>query len=70
MANQTTIQVEGMTCGHCESAVKNAVEAVDGVKQASASKDNKTVTILYEGELNSAEIKQAIEDAGYTVTLL
>ncbi len=26
-----TMKIEGMMCGHCEAAVKKALEALDGV---------------------------------------
>ena len=35
-----TIKIEGMMCPHCEAAVKKALEAIDGVKEASASHEN------------------------------
>ncbi len=34
---KTTLQVSGMTCGHCENAVKNAIMGVDGVASVMVS---------------------------------
>ena len=28
-----TVKIEGMMCGHCEKAVKAALEALDGVER-------------------------------------
>ena len=40
-----TIKIEGMMCPHCEAAVKKALEAIDGVKEASASHEKIFVDI-------------------------
>ena len=31
------MKIEGMMCGHCEAAVKKALEALDGVASAEVS---------------------------------
>jgi copper chaperone len=66
---QTTIlNVEGMSCSHCESAVKKAVGALAGVKNVSVDLSGKTVTIDYNSDQVSLEdIRLAIEDQGYDV---
>lgn len=58
------LNVEGMTCSHCENRVKNAVLEL-GAKTVSVSLADKTVTV--ESDLTAAAIKAAIEDAGYDV---
>lgn len=58
--------VEGMSCGHCEKAVKNALGELEGVKNVSVDLGNKKVEV--EGDnLVDSKIKEAIEDAGYDV---
>lgn len=58
--------VEGMSCGHCEKAVKNALGELDGVKNISVNLESKQVEV--EGEnLDNSLLKAAIEDAGYDV---
>lgn len=58
--------VEGMSCGHCEKAVKGAVGNLDGVSSVVVDLGSKQVTV--EGEnLQEEALKQAIEDAGYDV---
>lgn len=58
--------VEGMSCGHCEKAVKNALSQVEGVKSVLVSLSDKRVEV--EGEnLVDATLKEAVEDAGYDV---
>ena len=63
---QETIKVEGMSCRHCQLRVKNAVEAVEGVKKADVDLQTKQVTIDYEeGKENLEKVKAAIREAGY-----
>lgn len=58
--------VEGMSCGHCEKAVKNALGELDGVKEVSVNLETKQVEV--EGDnLQDSILKEAIEDAGYDV---
>lgn len=62
-----TIKIEGMSCGHCENRVKNALTGIDGltIVRISASEDLAEVEITDESVLQSAV--DAIEDAGYDV---
>ncbi|OZV14044.1 heavy metal transport/detoxification protein [Tissierella sp. P1] len=59
-----TLLVEGMSCGHCERAVKNALGELDGVSKVEVDLVTKKVEVEGEG-LNDILIKGAIEDAGY-----
>ncbi|CAK7030947.1 copper ion binding protein [Tissierella carlieri] len=59
-----TLLVEGMSCGHCEKAVKNALGELDGVSKVEVDLATKKVEVEGEG-LNDILIKGAIEDAGY-----
>lgn len=58
--------VEGMSCGHCEKAVKNALNELEGVSKVEVDLATKKVEIEGEG-LNDILIKGAIEEAGYEV---
>jgi copper chaperone CopZ len=58
-----TITVEGMTCGHCEQTVEEALEDVDGVTSASADRETESVTV--EGNADTAELISAVDEAGY-----
>jgi len=60
------LKVEGMSCGHCEKAVKNAIGALEGVSAVSVDLSTKKVEV--EGQnLTDTLIKDAVEDAGYEV---
>lgn len=64
---KTTVKVEGMMCGMCESHVNNAVRrAFPAAKVTSSHKRGETV-ILTEDTPEEARLRQAIESAGYTV---
>lgn len=60
----TTISVEGMTCGHCEQSVEEALRGVEGVTDASA--DNEANRVTVEGDADTTSLVQAVEDAGYS----
>lgn len=62
----TTITVEGMTCGHCEQTVEEALRGVRGVTDATADRDVGQARI--DGEAEVAALVQAVEDAGYTAS--
>lgn len=65
--NELTFHVPGMTCGHCEAAVKGEVGKVAGVATVAVDLDTKIVTV--EGDsLDRAAIVDAIDEAGYEVT--
>lgn len=68
MANQVTLQVEGMTCGHCVKSVENSVGSMNGVDRVLVELNDGTVAVEYnENDVNVQEIKDTIEDQGYTV---
>lgn len=69
MAKQTTtLNVEGMSCSHCENAVKKAVGALSGVNSVSVDLKGKKVAVDYDSDkVNIDAIKNAIEDQGYDV---
>lgn len=64
---QEVIEVEGMTCGHCKSAVEGAASGVKGVTSAEVDLSAGTVTVHMEDEAALAKIKEEIEDQGYDV---
>lgn len=62
------IHVDGMTCKHCESAVKSAVKNVNGVKDVNVDLDTKKVKITFDKTLTTIEaLKEVIEEQGYDV---
>lgn len=59
--------VEGMSCGHCVNHVKTALEELSGVNSVSVDLALKTAVVEASSEVDNADIKAAIEDAGYEV---
>lgn len=62
-----TIKVEGMMCPHCEATVKKALEAIDGVKEATASHEKCEAVAELEKDVDLSALEKAITDAGYKV---
>jgi copper chaperone CopZ len=60
------LSVPGMTCGHCEAAVKQEVGAVPGVASVDVDLDSKDVTVTGDG-LDRDAIVAAIDEAGFDV---
>ena len=62
------IMIEGMVCGHCEKAVKNALEKIDGVTSAEVSHVSKQAIVTLNKEVSNEELRKAVEAEDYTVT--
>lgn len=65
---EKTLEITGMMCGHCEMAVKKALEAVDGVVSADVSHEKGTAVVTLSKEVSNDVLKKAVEDKDYTVT--
>jgi copper chaperone CopZ len=62
-----TLTVPGMSCGHCEAAVKGEVTKVTGVTGVDVDLSTKIVTVSGDG-IDRASVVAAIDEAGYEVT--
>lgn len=67
MEKELEFKVDGMTCGNCVAHVKKALEEIKGVEAAQVSLEEKKVKVSTNGQVSPAQIRQAIEDAGYDV---
>jgi len=56
--------VPGMSCGHCEAAVKQEISALQGIEGVVVDLNSKRVEVTGSG-LDDAAIRAAIEEAGY-----
>jgi copper chaperone CopZ len=64
--SELTFHVPGMSCGHCESAVKSEVGKVSGVSGVAVDLESKIVTV--DGaSLDREAIVAAIGEAGFDV---
>jgi len=63
-----TLNVQGMSCGHCVNAVESNVGNLDGVEQVRVHLDSGKVDVSFDNEkVTLAEIKETIDDQGYDV---
>lgn len=70
LTTQTEIKISGMTCGHCVASVTEELKELDGVKDVDVILDAQgisTATVTATGKLSEASLREAIDEAGYTV---
>lgn len=60
------LKVPGMTCGHCESAVRSELAKVAGIEQVDVDLASKDVRVIGSG-LDRAALVAAIDEAGFDV---
>ena len=60
----TELNISGMTCGHCQTAVTKALQSVPGVQNAEV--DLKTGQARVEGEADLQALLAAVTEEGYT----
>ena len=65
-ATTVSFTVPGMTCGHCEAAVKGEVGKVTGVAGVDVDLTTKLVTVAGT-DLDAEAIVAAIDEAGFEV---
>jgi copper ion binding protein len=63
----TKLRVPDMTCGHCKMTVTKALAGLEGVSTVDVDLATKDVRVTHDARVGLAEIKQAVEAAGYTV---
>ncbi|MDQ2055765.1 MULTISPECIES: cation transporter [Halobellus] len=63
MSQTQTLTVDGMSCGHCEQTVEDALQSVSGVESVEADRESDAVTV--EGDAAVANLVDAVNDAGY-----
>ena len=62
------MHIEGMMCGHCEAAVKKALEALPQVDEAVVSHEAGTAELTLNAQIADDVLKKTVEDKDYTVT--
>jgi copper chaperone len=66
----TTLPINGMTCGHCISAVTSELTQIKGVHDVAVElvpDGTSRVTVTSEQPLDDATIRAAIDEAGYAL---
>jgi len=63
-----TLNIQGMSCGHCKKSVEGALQNLTGVSSAEVNLENGTVDVTFdETKVNVDAMKEAIEEQGYDV---
>ncbi len=62
----TTYAVTGMTCGHCEEAVRTEVSRITGVTGVDVSAADGSLVIRSQTSLDDAAVLAAVDEAGYS----
>ena len=65
MSVKSTYTVNGMTCGHCVSAVTAELTRLPGVHDVQVELPTGAVTVESDGPLPIDEVRVAIDEAGY-----
>lgn len=58
-------QVTGMSCGHCENAIREEVSAVPGVAGVEVSAQTGLLRVEASAPLTDEAILAAVDEAGY-----
>lgn len=64
--NRMTMDISGMSCGHCVAAVQKSLKALDGV-QVEQVQIGSAVVSYDPGTVSPDRIREAVEDEGYGV---
>ncbi|MEK4083551.1 copper chaperone CopZ [Psychrobacillus sp. FSL K6-1415] len=63
-----TLNVSGMSCGHCVNSIEGSVGKLDGVNEVKVHLESGKVDVVFDQEkLNLSKIKETIDDQGYDV---
>ena len=65
--NTATYRINGMTCGHCASAVTEELKTIDGVHEVTVNVDAGEATVTSDAPLAQDLVTAAIDEAGYTL---
>ncbi|MCR6483560.1 heavy-metal-associated domain-containing protein [Amycolatopsis sp. OK19-0408] len=57
--------VEGMTCGHCATSVREEVSELDGVRSVDVDVESGRVTVTSDTPLAADAVAAAVTEAGY-----
>lgn len=66
MATTTTeYQVTGMTCAHCEGAIRSEVSLIPGVTEIDVSAQTGRLAVTSESQIDDTAVFAAVDEAGY-----
>ena len=62
---ETAYRVTGMTCGRCVSSVTEEISEIDGVTAVAVDLPTGAVTVTSTTPVDEADVRAAVEEAGY-----
>lgn len=62
---KTTLKIDGMMCGMCESHINDAIRQKFSVKKVSSSHFKGETVIIFESAPNENELRETIDATGY-----
>lgn len=65
MSTTTEYTVTGMSCSHCEAAVREEVSQIPGVTTIEVSAADDRLAVTSENPLEDAAVIAAVDEAGY-----
>lgn len=65
-----TFSIPEISCGHCTSSIESALKELAGVNTVLTSIENKSATVEFTAETNEAAIIEAIDNIGFTATVI
>jgi Cu+-exporting ATPase len=64
---EATIGVYGMTCGHCQKRVADAISSLEGIESVDVNFEFERAKVSFDSEkISLDDIKAAIQKAGYS----
>jgi copper chaperone len=66
---ETAYTVNGMACGHCAGFVTEEIKRIAGVAAVAVDVQSGIVTVTSDQVLDTAQVRLAVEEAGYELVL-
>lgn len=64
---KTTLEIDGMMCGMCESHVNDCVRENFNVRKVTSSHSKGETVIITENDIDEAKLREAVNKTGYKV---
>lgn len=65
MSTTTEYSVTGMSCGHCETAIRSEVGLIEGVQTIEVSAETGRLVVTSVEPVDDAAVIAAVDEAGY-----
>ncbi len=62
---QVTLTINGMSCGHCVAAVKQALSRATGVQQVTSVEVGRAQVVIDEAATSPDQVAEVVTEAGY-----